>query len=129
MREEPKCGSNIGPTHPREAIVTASAGMFCTVCGGQPCYLLATTAIAVMQDQLTLNEDLVSAVRYMQNLQRIQRCLDRHIADHIYTVQDQWGLDNHFRFPEDKLNELRKKGVDIEELQTTLRLETKNGDP
>jgi hypothetical protein len=129
MSNDPKCGSNRDPRNPRAAIVTTAADVFCTVCGGQPCYLLATTALAVMQGELTNNEDLVSNVRYMQNLQRIQRCLDKHISNHLYCVQDQWGIDNHFNFPEKRLNELREAGANVEELQTTLLSETRNGDP
>lgn len=130
MSNNPNCGSNRDSIHhPRETLVAVAANTFCTVCGGQPCYLLATTALAVMQGELTINEDLTSSVRYMQNLQRIQRCLDKHISNHLYCVQDQWGLDEHFNFPDEKLIELREKGVNVEELQTTLLLETRNGDP
>jgi len=122
MSNNLNCGSG-SPKNERSAIVETAANMFCTVCGGRPCYLLATAAMTVMQDTLREKEDLVSTARYMQNLLRVQRCLEKHLKEYLFIMQDTWGLDKHLSFTEEKINHLTTHGINVEELQAALQRE------
>lgn len=122
---------NTYPTHgiqkdplvePREAVTTAAADLFCIVCGGQPCYMLATAAMATLQEQFMYNEDVISAERYVQSLERLQQCLTRHkeIAKDVL---------QRYSAQREALNEPRVQKAEMVKLQPTLQKETRNGDP
>jgi len=99
--------------------------MYCSICDSRPCYLLLTAAATVVQEQLTEDEgrNLIGAVRYAQNLERLHHCLIRHIE----ITNEAWQLNEHFRVSEGVLNELEKQGMDAKKLLANLRIET--GDP
>jgi hypothetical protein len=128
MSNDPNNGKG-NPYDQRQAIVEAAADMYCTVCGGRPCYLLATAALAVMQDTLRVNEDLVSTVRSLQAYMKVQRCLEKHLKSYLYITNDIWGLDSNLEFTEGKLKELMKNGEDVRQLQAVLLKETQFGGP
>lgn len=122
---------NTYPTHgirkdplaePREAVITAAADLFCIVCGGQPCFMLATAAITTLQEQFMYNEDLISTERYVQCLEKLQQCLTKHkeIAKDMlqcYSAQ------------REALDKPREQKAEMVNLQPTLQKETRNGDP
>jgi hypothetical protein len=84
--------------------------------------IATTAALAVLQGQLTDEEDLVSAVRYAQSLEKLQQCLTRHAE----AARDVWHLDEHFRLSERVLQVLREKGADVERIKANLQAEARD---
>jgi hypothetical protein len=125
MREDRSYGHD-NPSS-RKDVILAAANFYCSICDANPCYLLATAATTVMQEQLTESEgaNLVGAVRYVQSLEKLHHCLTRHHE----VAREAWQMDNHFRVSEEVLHELERQGRDVKRLQATLQRETRNGDP
>jgi len=88
-------------------LIKAVSDSFCIVCGTSPCYLLATAATVVVQG-LLVNEDLVSRTRYVDNLNRLQHCLTRHITE----AQEVWQLDKYFQVSKEALSALEELGAE-----------------
>jgi hypothetical protein len=106
----------------RKRVILAAANMYCSICDAEPCYLLATAAITVVQEQLTESDgdNLIGAVRYEQSLERLHQCLRRHHE----TATEAWQLEKHFRVSEDALREIerqRRKTEQLQDLQTDAR--------
>jgi hypothetical protein len=83
---------------------------------------MTTAALSVLQEQLTGDEDLVSAVRYAQSLEKLQQCLTRHAE----AARDIWHLDEHFRLSERALQVLKEKGADVERIRANLNAEARD---
>ena len=119
----------VGQSDPssRKDVVLAASDLYCSICDARPCYMLATASLAVFQEQLTENEgdNLIGAVRYVQNLERLQHCLTRH---HEVAVET-WQLNNHFQISENAKRELERQGIDVAQLMVNVQNGTKNGDP
>jgi hypothetical protein len=123
MRENQSYGLRKDPlAEPREAVVTAAADLFCIVCGGQPCYMLATAALASLHEQFMYNEDVTSAERYVQSLEKLQQCLTRHkeIAKDML---------HHYSTQREALNDPKVQKAELVALQANSQRETRNGDP
>jgi len=118
----------IGHESPGGGIKTVgiAADLYCSICDSRPCYLLASAAVAVTQEQFTegFGHNLEGAVRYVQSLERLQSCLARHLE----TAHEAWQLDKHFRVTERALRVLGGNGVNDKEVQGILQ-NTHNGDP
>jgi hypothetical protein len=110
----------------RVEVVHAAANLYCSICDARPCYLFATAAVAVTQEQLTESDgdNLEGAVRYVQSLQKLQSCLTRHLE----VAHEAWQLDKHFRVTERALRALSEDGMNDKEVQGILQ-NTHNGDP
>lgn len=111
----------------RKEVILAATNLYCSICDAAPCYLLATAAISVVQEQLTENDgrNLIGAVRYVQSLEKLHHCLTRHHE----VSKEAWQMDNHFRVSEEALRSIEKQGMDVRGIQVSLQLETRNGDP
>jgi len=96
--------------HGRKDLVLAATNLFCTICDSRPCFLLATAATAVAQEQLTEGDgaNLIGATRYVENLVRLQNCLSRHLE----IAHEAWQLDNYFRVSKEALSALEKFGTE-----------------
>jgi hypothetical protein len=109
----------------RKSVIDAASNHFCSACGGQPCYLLTSAALAVFYEVFTHNEDHISIDRYEQALAGIHDCLIRH-----YELVEDIRTDNHYpKKTEGTVNTLEDFEVIMRELQTKLHLETRNGAP
>jgi hypothetical protein len=93
-------------------IILAATNLYCSMCDTAPCYLLATAATAVIQEQLTESEgrNLVGATRYVENLERLQSCLTRHLE----TASEAWQLNTYFRVSKEALRNLEKQEAGME---------------
>jgi hypothetical protein len=89
--------------------------------------MLSTAAVAVVQEQLTESdgENLIGALRYVESLERLQSCLNRHIE----VAHEAWQLDNHFRLTENALRAIEENGAGIKKKQDSAKAEIQNGDP
>jgi hypothetical protein len=88
MQNVPNNGQRKDPlADSRRSVIDAAANQFCSACGGQPCYLLTSAALAVFYETLTYNEDHISTDRYEQALAGIHDCLMRHYEciEHLRT--------------------------------------------
>jgi hypothetical protein len=87
-------------------LVLAATDLYCSMCDARPCFLLSTAALAVMQEQLTesISENLVGATRYVENLQRLQGCLTRHLEN----ANDAFSLNTYFRVSKEAMSSLRE---------------------
>lgn len=118
-------GRNIDPLAlERKRVIDAAAEHFCAACGGRPCYLLTSAALAVFYEVFSHNEDHISTDRYEQALAGIHDCLIRH-----YELIEMRRADNHHPKKSEGPNILESFGVNMREMQTTLQKETRNGDP
>jgi hypothetical protein len=115
MRENQNQGFHYPNAERKEVVVLAAKECFCTVCGSKPCYLLLSAATAAIQEQLAESGDLISGVRYAQNLERLHHCLTKHME----TAEREWQLDKHFQLSENALHEL-----EIQEMQKRLQAKT-----
>jgi hypothetical protein len=81
----------------------------------------------VVQEQLTESDgaNLIGALRYVENLERLQSCLNRHME----IAREAWQLDNHFRLTENALRALGENGAEIKKEQDSAKTEIQNGDP
>jgi len=68
---------------------------------------------------------LIGALRYVENLERLQSCLNRHIE----IAHEAWQLDNHFRLTESALRALEQNGAGIKKEQDSVKTVIQNGDP
>jgi len=114
----------------RQEVILAATSLYCSICNATPCYLLSTTAISVLNEQLTENDccnttNLIGAVRYSDSLEKVQGCLVRHIE----VTREAWQLDNHFRVSEETLRELERQGKEVKHLRASLQKEALNGEP
>lgn len=109
--------------NPRTApsVVRAANELYCSICNSEPCFLLSTAALAVLQEQLNCDRNLVGAVRYVQSLDRLKSCLERHIS----ITRDEYALDEHFRVSDEVLEFLKEQQVDVDHLKTNLIKEEK----
>jgi hypothetical protein len=83
--------------------------------------------MSVLHEHLTENDcekptNLISAVQYVQSLEKLQICLNRHME----AAREAWQLDEHFRIPENVINELEEKGMNVRRWQAILHLRTKD---
>jgi Na+/phosphate symporter len=87
--------------------------------------MLSTAAMAVLQEQLTERDgdNLIGAVRYVQNLEKLHHCLSRHHE----ISKEAWQLDHHSRISEQALRELERQGKDVKQLRANLQKEALNG--
>lgn len=124
MREDRSYGHSCPSS--RVEVIHAAANLYCSICDSRPCYLFTTAATTVVQEQLTESEgeNLVGAVRYVQGLERLQHCLNRHLE----IAQEAWQLDKPFRVTERALRSLSENGADVKKQQENLQTEH-NGDP
>jgi len=124
MREDRSYGHD--SPRGRVKLVHAAADLYCSMCDASPCYLLATAATTVTQEQLTESDgnNLEGAVRYVQSLKRLQSCLTRHLE----VAHEAWQLDKRFRVTERALRALSENGMNDKEVQGILQ-DTHNGDP
>jgi len=111
----------------RRDIIRAADNLYCSICDAYPCYLLTTAAMSVMHEQLTENDtekttNLISAVQYVQSLERLQGCLTRHIE----VTREAWQLDEYFRVSEKAISELKGQGHNVKRWQAILNLRTKD---
>jgi len=60
-------------------------------------------------------------VRYVQSLDRLKSCLERHIS----ITRDEYALDEHFRVSDEVLEFLKEQQVDVDHLKTNLIKEEK----
>jgi hypothetical protein len=125
MREDREYGHS-DPADRRQ-LVTAADSLYCSICDAHPCYLLSTAAVSVLLEQLTENNtyhpiNLPTALQYMQSLEKLQGCLNRHIE----VTKEAWQLDEHFRVSEEAISELERQGHDVKRWQAILNLRTKD---
>jgi len=125
MREDRPYGQD-SPNGRVSIVVHAAKDLYCSICDARPCYLLATTAMAVTQEQLTESggDNLEGAVRYVQSLEKVQSCLTRHLE----VAHEAWQLDKHFRVTERALRALSDHEVNGNGVQGILQ-NNHNGDP
>lgn len=111
----------------RKEVIQAAMNLYCSMCDATPCYMLTTAAVTVVQEQLTESNgaNLIGALRYVENLERLQSCLNRHIE----VAHEAWQLDNHFRLTERALRALEEDGMDIKKGQDSAKTVVQNGDP
>lgn len=105
-------------------VIRGAGEIHCSICNTTPCYLLSTAAIAVLQEQLNMEENLVGAVRYKKALDRLQACVTRHIE----ILSDEYNLDEHFRVTPEVLDALEVNGKNVEKLEAELAEEEELGD-
>jgi len=91
-------------------IISAATHLYCSMCDTSPCYLLTTAAMAVMQEQLTEERNLIGVTRYAEHLERLQSCLTRHTE----TVREVWHLDTCFKNSKEAWSNLEKQETGIE---------------
>lgn len=101
------------------SVVSGASEAYCSICNSNPCYLLSTAAIAVMQEQLNVENNLIGAIRYRQALMHLEECVKRHID----TLTDEYSLDEHFRVSPEVLEALKADGIDIKRLEKDLATE------
>jgi len=125
MREDRPYGHE-SPNGRVKVITHAAIDLYCTICDSRPCYLIASAAVAVTQEQLTEGDgaNLEGAVRYVQSLERVQSCLTRHLE----VAHEAWQLDKRFRVTERALRALGEDGMNEKEVQGILH-NSHNGDP
>jgi hypothetical protein len=125
MREDREYGHSA--PRGRKEVIQAATNLYCSMCDATPCYLLSTAAVTVVQEQLTESDgaNLIGALRYVENLKRLQSCLNRHLE----VVHEAWQLDNHFRLTESALRALEEDGVDIKKKQDGAKIDIQNGGP
>jgi hypothetical protein len=113
MHEDQENGQRKDPLAlERKSVIDAAASQFCPACGGQPCYLLTSTAIAVFYEVFTHNEDHISIDRYERALAGIHDCLMRH-----YELIEEIRTDNHYPKEPKGSNDLRNNGMSKSEGQ------------
>jgi hypothetical protein len=106
--------------------IIAAEKLYCTICDSRPCFLLQTAALAVFSEQLTTppeHKDLIAAVRYAQELEKLHHCLARHME----IAKEAWRLDEHFHVSEDALRELHLQGIDSVRLNTAIPRREREG--
>jgi len=113
-RGEPSHGS-------ADAVVMAASELYCSICQTTPCFLLSTAAVAVMQEQLNADRNMIGAVRYVQSIEKLQACLTRHLE----VTRDLYSLDQSLHVTDRVLEELREQGVNTDHLKTNLNREVK----
>lgn len=124
MQNNPNNGQRTDPlATSRRSVIDAAADQFCASCGGQPCYLLTSAALAVFYETLTYNEDHISADRYEQALAGIHDCLMRHYEFVEYLRTD----NRHPKKPEGSTNTFKSNGVNRDWRPPILQTEA--GDP
>jgi len=104
--------------NPRAAngVVRGAAELYCSICNTKPCYLLSTASLAVMQEQLNCDRNLIGAIRYVKALNQLRACLERHAE----VTRDEYGLDQHLRVSDEALEYLQGTGTDVDELKRSL---------
>lgn len=95
-----------------ENVVNNAAQIYCSICNSNPCYLMSTVAMAVLQEQLNVENNLIGALRYRQALEHLQSCVIRHME----VLKDEFSLDEHFRVTPMALEALEEDGVNIAKL-------------
>jgi hypothetical protein len=125
MREDREYGHSA--PHGRKEVIQAATDLYCSMCDASPCYMLSTAAVSVVQEQLTESDgaNLIGALRYVGNLERLQSCLNRHME----MAREAWKLDNHFRLTENALRALEEDGAEVKKEQDSAKTEIQNGDP
>lgn len=125
MREDREYGQS-DPSG-RKEVIQAATNLYCSMCDATPCYMPSTAAVSVVQEQLTESDgaNLIGALRYVENLERLQHCLNRHIE----VAHEAWNLDNHFRLTERALHALEENGADIKKKQDSAKTDLQNGGP
>jgi hypothetical protein len=113
MNEDQKGGKQIDPLAlERKSVIDVAAEKFCCACGGRPCYLLTSAALAVFYETFSYNEDHISTDRYEQALAGVHDCLMRHVE-----LIEMRRADNHHP----KNNGVYRKGDQSQDLQTDAR--------
>jgi len=96
----------------RKSVIEAAAGQFCSACGGRPCYLVTSTALAVFYQVFSHEEDCTSTDRYEQSLARVHECLMKH-----YELIEMRRADKHHPSkPEVAISNQRNNGVYVKGL-------------